>query len=171
MFYSLFTWRHPASTKSLFFSLLAVTLASCFLNTSTMFFMAGQSCMDLSASSVFSLAGRSYTTLYAWSLLFLAGQSYTTLYVWSLFCLSSHLFLCLPCRLSPFTVPYKMVMARPNEQEKCPYRRILCFFTMARSSCGPIAYWILARTSSLVTWSLYEMRSRKIRLPYKLPIY
>ena len=85
--------------------------------------------------------------------------------------LSSHLFLCLPCRLSPFTVPYKMVMARPNEQEKCPYRRILCFFTMARSSCGPIAYWILARTSSLVTWSLYEMRSRKIRLPYRLPIY
>ena len=33
-------------------------------------------------------------------------------------------------------------------------------FTMARrSSCGPIAYWILARTSSLVTWSLYEMCS------------
>ena len=33
-------------------------------------------------------------------------------------------------------------------------------FTMARrSSCGPIAYWILARTSSLVTWSLYEMHS------------
>ena len=27
-----------------------------------------------------------------------------------------------------------------------------------RSSCGPIACWILARTSSLVTWSLYEMR-------------
>ena len=28
-----------------------------------------------------------------------------------------------------------------------------------RSSCGPIACWILARTSSLVTWSLYEMQS------------
>ena len=27
------------------------------------------------------------------------------------------------------------------------------------SSCGPIACWILARTCSLVTWSLYEMRS------------
>ena len=27
-----------------------------------------------------------------------------------------------------------------------------------RSSCGPTACWILARTSSLVTWSLYEMR-------------
>ena len=30
-------------------------------------------------------------------------------------------------------------------------------FTMVRSSCGPIACWILARTSSLVTWSLHEM--------------
>ena len=28
-----------------------------------------------------------------------------------------------------------------------------------RSSCGPIACWTLARTSSLVTWSLYEMRN------------
>ena len=28
-----------------------------------------------------------------------------------------------------------------------------------RSLCGPIAYWILAQTSSLVTWSFYEMRS------------
>ena len=28
-----------------------------------------------------------------------------------------------------------------------------------RSSCGPIAGWILAWTSSLATWSLYEMRS------------
>ena len=28
-----------------------------------------------------------------------------------------------------------------------------------RSSCGPIACWILARTSSLVTWFLYEIRS------------
>ena len=33
-------------------------------------------------------------------------------------------------------------------------------FTMVRkSSCGPIVCWILARTSSLVTWSLYEMYS------------
>ena len=34
-----------------------------------------------------------------------------------------------------------------------------CIFTMVRSSCGPIACWILARTSLLVTWSLYEMHS------------
>ena len=28
--------------------------------------------------------------------------------------LSSHLFLCLPCLLPPFTVPCKMVLARPD---------------------------------------------------------
>ena len=31
--------------------------------------------------------------------------------------LSSHLFFCLPCLLPPFTVPYKMVLARLDEQE------------------------------------------------------
>ena len=32
------------------------------------------------------------------------------------------------------------------------------FFTMVRrSSCTPIAFWILLRTSSFVTWSLQEM--------------
>ena len=31
--------------------------------------------------------------------------------------LSSHLFFCLPCLLSPFTMPCKMVLARPNERE------------------------------------------------------
>ena len=31
--------------------------------------------------------------------------------------MSSHLFLCLPCLLPPFTVPCKMVLARPNERE------------------------------------------------------
>ena len=31
--------------------------------------------------------------------------------------LSSHLFLCLPCLLPPFTVPCKMVFARPDERE------------------------------------------------------
>ena len=33
--------------------------------------------------------------------------------------LSSHLFLCLPCLLLPFTVPCKMVLARPDERETC----------------------------------------------------
>ena len=73
--------------------------------------------------------------------------------------LSSHLFLCLPCLLPPFTVPCKMGLSRPDERETCQYHCSLRLFTMVRSSCGPIACWILARTSSLVTWSLYEMRS------------
>ena len=33
--------------------------------------------------------------------------------------LSSHLFLCRPCLLPPFTVPCKMVLARPDEQVAC----------------------------------------------------
>ena len=68
--------------------------------------------------------------------------------------------LCLPCLLPPFTVPCKMGLTRPDERETWPYHRILRLFTMARrSSCGPIACWILPQTSSMVTWSLYEMRS------------
>ena len=31
--------------------------------------------------------------------------------------LSSHLFLCLPCLLPPFTVPCKMLLARPDARE------------------------------------------------------
>ena len=73
--------------------------------------------------------------------------------------LSPHLFLCLPCLLHLFAVPCKMVLARPDELETCPYHLSLRLFTMvSRSSCGPIACWILAQTSSLVTWSLCEMR-------------
>ena len=74
--------------------------------------------------------------------------------------LSSHLFLRPPCLLLPFTVPSKMVLARPDERETWPYHCNLRLFTIVRrSSRGPIACWILARTSSLVTWSLYEMCS------------
>ena len=74
--------------------------------------------------------------------------------------LFSHLFLCPPFLLPPFTVPCKMVLARPDEQETWPYYCSLCLFTIVRrSSCGPIACWILAWTSSLVTLSLYEMCS------------
>ena len=35
----------------------------------------------------------------------------------------------------------------------------LRFAVVRRSSCGSTARWILARTSSLVAWSLYEMHS------------
>ena len=70
--------------------------------------------------------------------------------------LSSHLFLSPPCLLPPFTVPCKMVLARPDERETWPYHCSVRLFTIVRRSCGQIACWILARTSSLVTWSLYE---------------
>ena len=74
--------------------------------------------------------------------------------------LSSHVFLCLPCLPPPLTVPCNMVLARPDERETWPYHCTLRLFTMVRrSSCGQIACWILARTSSLVTWSLFEMCS------------
>ena len=74
--------------------------------------------------------------------------------------LSSHLFYCLPRLPSSFAVPCEMVLARPDGRETCPYRFSLRVFTIVRkSSCGPIACWILAQTYSLVTWLLYEMRS------------
>ena len=70
--------------------------------------------------------------------------------------LSSHLLLCPPCLLSPFTVPCKMVLARPDEGETWQYHCSVRLFTMVRrSSCSPLACWILAWTSSLVTWSFY----------------
>ena len=57
----------------------------------------------------------------------------------------------LPCLLPPFAVPCKMALARPDERETWPYHCSLRLFTIVRrSSCGPIACWILARTSSLV---------------------
>ena len=74
--------------------------------------------------------------------------------------LSSHLFFYLPCLLLPFTAPWKMILARLDKRKTCPYHFSLRLFTMARrSSCGPFARWILALISSLVLWSLYEMRS------------
>ena len=65
--------------------------------------------------------------------------------------LSSQLFVCLPCLLPPSTVPCKMVLARPDELETWPYHCSLRLFTIVRSSSsGPIACWILARTSHTV---------------------
>ena len=66
--------------------------------------------------------------------------------------LSFHVFLHLPCLLLHLTVPCKMVLARTDERETCPYHCSMHFFTMVRrSSCGPTACWILARTSTSVT--------------------
>ena len=58
--------------------------------------------------------------------------------------LSSHPFY-MPCFLPPFTVPCKMVLARPDERETCPYHFSLRLFTMvSRSSCGLIVCWLCA---------------------------
>ena len=74
--------------------------------------------------------------------------------------LSSHLVFCLPCLLPPFTVTCKMTLDRSDERETYPYHlgSRLCPM-VRRSSYGSIACWILAQISSLVMWSLYEMRS------------
>ena len=65
--------------------------------------------------------------------------------------LSSHLFSLSALPFPPFTVPCKMVLAK---RETWPYHCSLRLFTMIRrSSCSSIACWILAQTSSFVTWS------------------
>ena len=72
--------------------------------------------------------------------------------------LSSHLFFCLPLFLFPFTVPCRIVFAKPEDLEAWPNHLSFRFLTSVRSSSySPMAAWIFLRTSSLVTWSLYEM--------------
>ena len=63
--------------------------------------------------------------------------------------LSSHLFFCLPLLLAPFTIPCRIVFAMPEALGMWPYHLSFRFFTMVRrSSCTPVAFWILLRTSS-----------------------
>ena len=63
--------------------------------------------------------------------------------------LSSYLF-CLPLLLAPFSIPCRIVLVMPEDLEMWPY-----FFIMGRrSTCTPIASWILLRTYLFVTWSL-----------------
>ena len=65
--------------------------------------------------------------------------------------LSSHLLFCLRLLLAPFTVPCRIVFAIPEDLEMWPYHLSFRFFTMVRrSSCTPIEFWILLRTSSFV---------------------
>ena len=72
--------------------------------------------------------------------------------------LSSHLFFCLPLFLFPFTVPCRIVFAKPEDLETWPNHLSFRFLTRVRSSSySPMAVLIFLRTSSLVTWSLYEM--------------
>ena len=72
--------------------------------------------------------------------------------------LSSHLFFCLPLFLFPFTVPCRIVFAKPEDLETWPNHLSFRFLTRVKSSSYSLmAAWIFLRTSSLVTWSLYEM--------------
>ena len=72
--------------------------------------------------------------------------------------LSSHRFLCLPLPLPPWTVPCRIAFVNPDDRVTCPYHFSLRLFTeVRRSSYGPMAFPILAFTSSLVMWSLYEI--------------
>ena len=71
----------------------------------------------------------------------------------------SILLCCLPTSFSVclfffplLTVPCKMILARPDEWETCPYHFSLCLLTTTRSSCGPTACWILAQTSSFMVF-------------------
>ena len=62
--------------------------------------------------------------------------------------LSSHLFFCLPLLLAPFTVPCRIVFTMQEDLEMWSNHLSFRFFTMVRrSSCTPIALWILLRTS------------------------
>ena len=64
---------------------------------------------------------------------------------------SSHRFLCLPLRLPPWTVPCRIVLASPDDRVTWPYHFSLRLFTnVRRSSYDPMAFPILAFTSSLV---------------------
>ena len=72
--------------------------------------------------------------------------------------LSSQLFFCLPLFLFPFTVPCRIVFAKPEDLVTWPNHLSFRFLTRVRSSSySPMTAWIFLRTSSLVTWSLYEM--------------
>ena len=73
--------------------------------------------------------------------------------------LSSHRFLCLPLRLPPWTVHCRIVLASPDDRATCPYHFSLSLFIeVRRFSYDPMAFLILAFTSSFVMWSLYEIQ-------------
>ena len=71
--------------------------------------------------------------------------------------LSSHLFLCLPRLLPPWTVPCIIVLASPDDLVMWPYHLSLRCLTVVGSLWGPMACRVLFRSSSLVMWSLYVM--------------
>ena len=59
--------------------------------------------------------------------------------------LSSHLFFCLPLFLFPFTVPCRIVFAKPEDLETWPNHLSFRFLTRVRSSSySPMAAWIFS---------------------------
>ena len=71
--------------------------------------------------------------------------------------MSSRLFFCLPLFILPFTLPCRIVFAKPEDLETWPTH--LCFRFLIRvrsSSYSPMTTWVFLRTSSLVTWFLHE---------------
>ena len=78
-------------------------------------------------------------------------------------CLPSF-FLCLPCLLHPFTVPCKMVLARPDEREIRPYHCSLCLFTMIRrgSCCRPDRCDKGSTSVISLNWETYSYHSKLI---------
>ena len=74
--------------------------------------------------------------------------------------LSSHLFFCLPPFLFPLTVPCRIVFPKPEDLETWPNHVSFRVLTkVSSSSYSRMAAWIFLQTSSLVTWSVYEMFS------------
>ena len=61
--------------------------------------------------------------------------------------------------LPSHAVPCKMVFVRPDGRGTCPYHFSVRLFTVVRgSSWRPMACWIMLRTSTLATWSVYKIR-------------
>ena len=86
--------------------------------------------------------------------------------------LFSHLFFCLPLLLFPFTVPCRIVFAKPEDLEILANHLSFRFLTrVRRSSYSPMAAWIFLRTSLLVTWSLYEMFNSLRSISSRRPVF
>ena len=65
--------------------------------------------------------------------------------------LSSHRFFCLPLFLFPFTMPCRIVFAKPEGLETWTNHLSFRFLTrITSSSYSPMAAWVFLRTSSLV---------------------
>ena len=71
--------------------------------------------------------------------------------------LSSHYFLCPPLRLPPWTVPFRIVLASPDDRVTCPTTSVCVFSLKLGCLHGLMVFPILVFTSSLVMWSLYKI--------------